>query len=301
MTRGLVLLTLLAFVWGSNWPVMKVVLEEAPVITFRALCLVVSGPSMLLLARANGERLRLRRHDIGPLLLISFFNITAWFLLSAFGLKYMEAGRAAIIAYTMPIWALVPAWLMLGERPTAARLGGLALGVVALAALIAPGAAAIGRAPLGPMLMLLGAALWAIGTVLIKRLRPAMSVLQFSGWQIVLGGLPLVFAALLFERPGAMLEVSAQTALLAVYVIAVPVTIGQFLWLKIVDVLPVTVATVGSLAVPVVGVLSSALWLGEAVQATDALALVLVLAALGLILRPPAAPRASRQDRAVMP
>jgi drug/metabolite transporter (DMT)-like permease len=51
-----------------------------------------------------------------------------------------------------------------------------------------------------------------------------------------------------------------------------------------VDLLPVTVATLGSLAVPVVGVLSSALFLGEKVHGTDALALVLVVSALGLIL-----------------
>jgi len=64
----------------------------------------------------------------------------------------------------------------------------------------------------------------------------------------------------------------------------VSVTFGQFLWLKIVDLLPVTIAALGSLAVPVVGVLSSALFLGEEVHGTDALALVLVVSALGLIL-----------------
>jgi drug/metabolite transporter (DMT)-like permease len=284
MARGVVLLALLAFVWGSNWPVMKVVLGEVPILTFRALCLLFSGPAVLMIARLRGESLRVPSGAFLPLLAISFFNITAWFVLSAFGVALMEAGRAAIIAYTMPILALVPAWLVLGERPTLLGLLGLALGAVALVALIAPAAAAIGTAPLGPLLMLGGAATWGIGTVLIKKLRPPMSILQFTGWQVVLGGAPIIVAALLLDDWSPLARLDPVTALMAAYVIIVPVTCGQFLWLKIVDLLPVTVATLGSLAVPVVGVLSSALMLGEKVHGTDALALVLVVAALGLIL-----------------
>jgi drug/metabolite transporter (DMT)-like permease len=196
----------------------------------------------------------------------------------------MEAGRAAIIAYTMPILALVPAWLVLGERPTQLGLVGLLFGAAALVALIAPAAAAIGAAPTGPLLMLGGAAAWGIGTVLTKRLRPPMSTLQFTGWQVVIGGIPIVVAALLLDDWSALARIDLTTGLLAAYVIAMPVTFGQFLWLKIVDLLPVTVATLGSLAVPVVGVLSSALFLGEKVHPTDAMALVLVVSALGLIL-----------------
>jgi drug/metabolite transporter (DMT)-like permease len=284
MARGIVLLVLLAFVWGSNWPVMKVVLGEVPILTFRALCLLFSGPAVLTIARLRGERLRIPSGALLPLIWIGFFNITAWFVLSAFGVALMEAGRAAIIAYTMPILALVPAWLVLGERPTALGLLGLALGAAALVALIAPAAAAIGAAPAGPLLMLGGAAAWGIGTVLIKKLRPPMSILQFTGWQVVLGGAPIVIAALLLDDWSGIARLDPLTALMAAYVIVVPVTCGQFLWLKIVDLLPVTVATLGSLAVPVVGVLSSALMLGEEVHGTDALALVLVVVALGLIL-----------------
>jgi drug/metabolite transporter (DMT)-like permease len=111
-----------------------------------------------------------------------------------------------------------------------------------------------------------------------------MSILQFGGWQAIIGGGPIIIGALLLDDPAALAHVKLTTALLVAYVILVPATFGQLLWLRIVDVLPVTVATLGSLAVPVVGVLSSALFLGEKVHGTDALALVLVVSALGLIL-----------------
>jgi drug/metabolite transporter (DMT)-like permease len=284
MARGIALLALLALVWGTNWPIMKVVLGTMPILTFRALCLGLSGPVVLAIARARGERIAIPRGAFLPLFAISFLGITVWFVLSALGITLMAAGRAAIIAYTMPILAVVPSWLLLGERPTLFSLLGLLLGAGALAALIAPAAAAIGAAPAGPLLMLCGAGFWAVGTVLVKRLRPPMSTLQFTGWQLVIGGAPIVVAALLHDGPAALAAIDATTWLLTAYVIAIPMTFGQFLWLKIIDLLPVTVATFGSLAVPVVGVLSSALFLDEQVHGTDVLALLLVVAALGLIL-----------------
>jgi drug/metabolite transporter (DMT)-like permease len=284
MARGLAFLAFLAFIWGSNWPVMKVVLGEMPVLTFRTLCLLGSGPALLAIAGARGEKVRLARGALAPLVAISFFNITSWYLLCAFGVLLMEAGRASIIAYTMPILALVPSWLVLGERPTLFGILGFGLGAIALVMLIAPAAAAIGAAPTGPLLMLAGAGCWAIGTVLIKRLRPAMSTLQFTGWQMLIGGAPIVLATPFVDDLGQLARVHVTTALLAAYAIVVPMTFGQFLWLRIIDLLPVTVATFGALAVPVVGVLSSALLLGEKVHATDMAALLLVVSALGLIL-----------------
>jgi drug/metabolite transporter (DMT)-like permease len=184
----------------------------------------------------------------------------------------------------MPILAVVPSWLVLGERPTLFGGLGFILGAVALVMLIAPAAAAIGAAPTGPLLMLAGAACWGIGTVLIKRLRPAMSTLQFTGWQMLIGGVPIVLATPFVDDLGELARLDLTVALLTLYTVVVPMTFGQFLWLRIVDLLPVTVATFGALAVPVVGVLSSALFLGEKVHGTDALALVMVVSALGLIL-----------------
>jgi drug/metabolite transporter (DMT)-like permease len=286
MARGIALVLLLALLWGTNWPILKVVLAEAPLLTFRALGPIIAGPILLAVAHARGESVALRRDYVPALLLTAFFNITCWFLLSAVAVTLMEAGRAAIIDYTMPIWALLPAWVVLGERPGARRLTGLALGVGALAALIGPGAAAVGAAPLGPLVMLLGAMSWAVGTVLVKLLKPPMSVLQFTGWQFLLGGVPMALAALAFEDPAELARLDWPILLLVAYVLVVPGTLGQWLWLKIVDILPVTVATLGALAVPVVGVLSSALALGERIYLTDALALALVLAALLLIALP---------------
>src|SRR5258708_14457537 len=87
---------------------MKVVLGEIPVLPFRALCLLGSGPLLLAIAALRGDPMALRRHEVGPLVLAALFNVTLWHLFSAYGVSLMAAGRASIIAHTTPPWALLP-------------------------------------------------------------------------------------------------------------------------------------------------------------------------------------------------
>lgn len=75
---------------------------------FRAICLLIAVIGMLILVRATGERMRLPpRALVGPLILASAINVTLWHVLTGFGLAYMAAGRAGIIAYLMPVISTV--------------------------------------------------------------------------------------------------------------------------------------------------------------------------------------------------
>ena len=284
LAAGIGLLGFLAIAWGTSWPAMKTAVAHMPILSFRTVCLLASGPALLAIARWRGERLFVPPAERWPLVWVALFNITGWYVTSAAALQWIAAGRASIIAYTMPVWAALLAWPMLGERPTTQRLLALGLGIGALAALLGPAFGGLAESPLGALVMLVGSVSWAIGTLLLKRWRFSMSVLQLSGWQVVVGLVPILVAAVLFENMAEILRISPEIALLLLYIIAVPVTLGQVAWFKIVDLLPASVASLGSLIVPVIGVLSSALFLGEAVRVWDLAALGLVLGALSLVL-----------------
>jgi drug/metabolite transporter (DMT)-like permease len=101
--HSLPLLAGLSLFWGVNWRIMKIVLAEIPVWTFRTLCLVGGGLGLLGLVRANGIFLTIPKKELGALLMVSGMNVTGWHLFSAYGVCYMQAGRASIIAYTMPV------------------------------------------------------------------------------------------------------------------------------------------------------------------------------------------------------
>jgi drug/metabolite transporter (DMT)-like permease len=287
----LLLLAGLSLVWGMNWPAMKFVLADVPVLTFRSLCLWITGPTLLLLARLGGERIGIPRREWPPLLLASFCNVTLWYFGTGMGVSLIPAGRAALLAYTMPIWVALFSAVLLHERLGVRRFSGLVLGMAGIAVLLAPDAAAFRAAPLGAFCVLLAAAGWAIGTVTMKARRFSRSVAQVTGWQLIIGGSPIVLAALWRDPPPNLLALPGETQLVLAYIIGLPMIFGQWAWFKTLDRLPGTVAAIASLAVPIVGLLSSALLLGERLGPHEIAALVLVLLALGLVLVAPAPPR----------
>lgn len=288
---GVLLLAGVSLFWGVNWPVMKVALGEVPAWSFRALCVGAGGVGLLAIARLAGRSLRIPTREAVPLVVVSFFNITVWHLCSAFGLVYMAAGRAAIIAFTMPLWAAVLAVPLLRERLTSMTLAGLALGLTGMAVLVVPDWPAVRAAPLGPLFMLVAAMSWATGTVGLKYCRFTMPVSVLTGWQLLLGGLPVILGALWFDAGFDFRSVGADAWLATLYAASIPMVFCHWAWFKAVTIFPAVVAAIGTLAIPVIGVLSSALALGEPVGADALTALVLVLAALVLVLVLPAVRR----------
>jgi drug/metabolite transporter (DMT)-like permease len=285
------LLAALSLFWGLNWPVMKVVLGEIPVLPFRALCLIASGPLLLAIAALRGDTLALRRHEVVPLLLAALLNVTLWHLFSAYGVSLMAAGRASIIAYTMPAWAMLLSALVLGEPFGARGLVALVLGMGGVGALVLPDLTHIAAAPLGAAGMLGAAVSWAGGTVVMKRFRWNCSVAALTGWQTTLGGLPIIAAAIVVGPfPGLEHADGAGLAALA-YVVLMGMVFSQWAWFSVLGRLPVAIASIGSLAVPMVGVFSSAVLLHEPVGPNELAALLLVVAALATVLLRPAASR----------
>jgi drug/metabolite transporter (DMT)-like permease len=287
---------------------MKLALRELDPWTFRTICLLVGGGGLLALVRMGGQSLRVPRSERRPLALATLFNITLWHLCSAYGLTLIHAGRAAIIAYTMPAWTVIFARLLVGERITPRRLAALGLGLGGMAALIAPEARQLWHAPAGTMLMLIAAASWAFGTVLTKAQRWTIPTAVLTGWQVVLGAVPIALGALFRSVSAAdsgavsRLASLSSTALLGTaYATLVGVIFCHWAWFRLVSILPAAVASIGTLGIPIVGLFTSALVLGEPVGTAELVALVLVVGGLGVLIGglTAAAPESHPAGRAV--
>jgi len=284
---GILLLSSLALFWGLAWPTIKIVLAEMPVLGFRAICCAAGAIGALMLARLGGERIRLRRTEILPVALVGLLNVTLWQLFMAFGLKLLPAGHASIIAYTMPAFATLFGWLLLRERITTSRYWGLALSMSGLAVLVAPEFGRIATAPAGVLLMVGASASWAGGTVGMKYYRWSLSILQNTGWQFALGGIPIYLAAVLSGEQLHLHDLSTEAWICFAYVLICPILFCQWAWLKVVDMLPGSVSAMGTLAVPVVGTLSGAILLGERLETTELVALGLVVLGLAVVALAP--------------
>ncbi len=305
---GFFLLAAITLLWGFNWPIMKSVLTEIPPWTFRLLCLVFGGAGLLLVVRASGRSLAIPKREIKPLILVSLLNITGWHLFSAHGLVNMSAGRASIIAFTMPLWAAILSSFILKERLTKARLLGLFLGISGLSILIGPDFKVFGSEPVGAFFMLIAALSWAAGTVSIKYFHWTMPITLLTAWQLILGGIPIVIGALLLESVTVVFRIPWQVTMVMVYIILVPIIFCQWAWFKVVNLFPASLAAIGTLLIPIIGVFSSALLLGESIGLQEVASLTLIVLALAIVmLRPenawrnlPSPSRAGRGKRRVV-
>ncbi len=283
---GILLLITLSFAWGLNWPMMKLALQDIPVWTFRTLCLMLGGSTLLLLTRLSGHAVALPRDRLAALAFVSLFNITGWHLCSAYGLLNTGSGRAAIIGFTMPLWASLFSVLILKTKPTGRQLLALMFGMAALVTLIGEDLRAVGGAPIGVLFMTLAALNWGLGTILVKKFDWGdMSVMALTGWQQLIGGIPIVIGWLLLEPMPDLASVGWPALIGLGYAIFVAMVFCHTAYFKLVSWLPAHVAAMGVLAVPVVGVVSSAWILGEAVGLGELLALALVVSSLFLLIK----------------
>ena len=285
---GLLLLASLGLFWGLNWPAMKIIVSEMTVWWFRAISVAAGATGLLLVAFLTSRVTHPRRHEIVPLLTCSVFAVCGWHLFTGYGVSLLPAGRASILAFTMPVWASILAVPILGEAMTRTKIVGLVLGLAGLAVLIGPDLVALQAAPTGVLFMMGAAFSWAMGTVLFKRFEWSSPITAIMGWMMVIGLFVIVPGAVLLEPLPDMTTLSTRAWIALIYLFALPMVYCQWAYLKVVRMFPAAIAAIGTLAVPIVGVYSGALLLGETVGWAEFTSMALIVSALTVVLVVPA-------------
>ncbi|HEX9452213.1 MAG TPA: DMT family transporter [Burkholderiales bacterium] len=281
-----ILLAVLTLGWGFNWPMMKMTLAELPVWTFRGLCVSSGAFGLFAIARANRQAIRVPREQWGWLVVISICNVTLWNVFIGYGLRMLPAGRSAILAYSMPIWAVLLSVFILHEKMTRRRLLGLLLGMAGMAVLLGGEVSVMRVSPLGAILVLGGAIAWALGTVLMRRYPTTVSTTALTAWQLLIGGLPIMLGALVIDR-GDWRPIGTAATVGLVYNMTFVFIFCYWAWFKIATTAPPGVSSLSTLMIPVVGVFSGIWLLGESPQWQEYAALMLVIASLATVLIPP--------------
>jgi drug/metabolite transporter (DMT)-like permease len=277
--------------WGVSWPMMKIALSEFPIWTFRAWSCLAAGMCLLGLARLSGGTLLPPAGEWQGLILASLCNVTAWHMAVGYGVVLVASGHAALLAYTMPLWVVLLGTVFLRQPLDLQSIMGMMLGLAGILTLVSADLATLGKAPAGVMLILLGAIAWAAGTLIQKHRRTELSTVALSGWQLVIGSVP-IFIVMPFVEGVRIPNVSGHAWAAGVYLTFVALVICYFLWFKIVSLMPANRASISALLVPAVGIASGALFLDEPFGWREVLALALVAAALVFVLIVPPEKRA---------
>lgn len=263
---------------------MKIALSEVPVWWFRSACVLSGAIGLLSISALGGSNLLPRWREMPALITCATFAIVGWHLLTGYGLTHMPAGRASIISNTMPIWAALFATFLLSERLTGYKIAGLGFGMIGLIVLIGPDLAIVRTAPVGAMFMVGAAMSWAMGTVLFKRTAWSTNVAVTAGWMLLIGALPITVGAILLQPFPDLSTFRADVWWALAYVFLLPMIFGQWAFYKIVHLFSAIVAAIGTMAVPAIGVIASALLVAEPIGERDLLALGLISMALVCVL-----------------
>ena len=114
--RAVLLLALLTLVWGTSWSLFPLAVREVSVWTFRAVAVLGAGLTLLAVARARGQSLRLPRRHWASVVLATVFYLVLWNIASTYAALMIPSGQAAVLGFTMPLWAALFGWVIGAQR-----------------------------------------------------------------------------------------------------------------------------------------------------------------------------------------
>ena len=279
------MLVALSFCWGLTWPAMRLALDEIPPFSLRVVTLGLGGGALMLYAKLQGRALatgswKNRVH----LVVSSVLNVLSFSLLSVIAMMFAATGRVAMIAYTMPVWAALFAWGVLGDRLTRTHMIALALCVAGMTILIWPLAQTTSL--IGLLIALTIAVSWAAGTVYVKYVRMSGDPVANAAWQVVIAFGIVVLLLPFFEGELHLAQAHAKAFGAAIFAGLMGSGLAYFLWFGVIGRIPAMTASLGVLSAPVIGVVSTALLLGEIPTLSDIIGYVLIFAASVCVLLP---------------
>jgi drug/metabolite transporter (DMT)-like permease len=283
--KVLALLALLTLIWGTNWPLFRIALDELPVLTFRSITMVAGALTLTAILLVRGDSFAVPKGKWPALIAASATNILIWNIATSLAVLYIPSGHASVLAYTMPLWVALIGFAAFGQRLTGRLLAAITIGAIAVLALMLPNFRSYESAPAGLFWGLFAGFCWAIGTFIVKRTAWQGMSLSLTFWQVVISLPPILLGALMIDGLPDHWP-SAKALIATIYTGAIPMALGTATWFALVKLLPAQVAALSSIAIPIVAVIGGVLLLDEPLSPLQAVAIASTVVALWLALMP---------------
>jgi drug/metabolite transporter (DMT)-like permease len=269
--------------WGLNWTVTKLIVTEMTPLWAAAIRTGIAAITLLPVLALTGQFIIPKRGDVPVILAISLFHMVAFSALMTAGLKYVPVGRSVVLGYTTPLWVAPAAWFFLDEQLPPQRIAGIALGIAGLVFMFNPTVLnwSDHQAILGNGLLLLSALAWSVSILYTRAHRWIATPFQLVFWEVLLATVILTALAFAFEgRP----KITWTTTLVVAlgYSGIVGNVLGFWAMAVVNRSVPATTTSIGILATPIVGIVSSAVFLRETIDAQLIIAAGVIL--LGVLV-----------------
>ncbi len=281
---AIILLGAIILLWGVNWPIMKVGLNGIGPFSFAASRMVLGGLTMFLAAALTGQLAWPHRQDWPVVISVGLIQIAAFIAMVTYALQFVPAGRSSILAYTTPLWVLPISMLLLKESVDKWKLIGFLLGFAGVVVMFNP-ASFDWHDPdvlLGNGILMFAAMLWAVLITQIRGHQWHGTPLSLAPWQFLVATLALLPIAFYLEGDQ---PIHWSGELWAVILYNGPIATGFCTWaiVTVTRALPALTTSLGTLGVPVTGVVASALVLNEPITGSNLGGLLLIVGGLGVL------------------
>lgn len=283
--QQLLALACITGIWGLNWPIMKIGVTDHPPLTFRVISMWLGLPVLALGLMAMKAPFRIARAHWRELAWLTLFNMMIWHALMIVAVKSLTSGRAAILGYSMPIFSALLGALLFGNRLTPRGWGGVAAAALGVLLLLWHEISNLAGKPVGVLLALVSALAWAFGTQLMRRTTMTVPTVTIAFWMTLMTTLAMTVLALWFEGPPWQAPSAATWGAIAYNAVLI-FGLVQALWLSLARHLTPVASTLSVMLIPVIGVFSGALWLGEVLHWQDYAAVGLMMLAIASVLLP---------------
>ena len=281
--KQLILIIAVTLTWGLNWPVMKMGVTGFPPLTFRAICLWVGVPILGLALRLMHVPFYVARKDYRELFWLAVTNMFVWHVLIILAISLLSSGRAAILGYTMPVFSALLGVAFFGAQMARLQWLGVGAAAVGVSLLLFNELTNFAGQPLGVLMALVAAAVWALGTQKLRRTTIAASTLTLSFWMTLMAAVVLTVMSVMFERHLWVMP-PAKTWGAIVYNGVLIFGFTHAAWFTLARGLPPVASTLSTMMIPVLGVFLGALWLGEVLHWQDWAAVGLMAVAISTVL-----------------
>jgi drug/metabolite transporter (DMT)-like permease len=271
--------------FGLSWPIIKIGLEASTPLWFAAARATLSATTAFVLLACLGRLAWPHRADWPIILSVGALQLSCFFAFSNLGMQSLPAGRSSVFAYTAMLW-VVPLSLMVGEKVGWRAVAGVLLGLAGIVVLVEPLRFDWNDRAIiwGHVWLLLAGFTWAIAIVHIRRHRWKLTPLDALPWQMSVATVLLWVLALIAE-PAGRLELDRKELWMSLlYIGAFAGPIATWAAVSVGRALPPVVGSMGMLGVPLLGIASSVVLLGETITAPLAIGTALVIAGIAIVI-----------------
>jgi drug/metabolite transporter (DMT)-like permease len=275
--RAIIMGLAFAVMWSSAFTSARIIVADASPLFALALRFLISGLLGVAIARAMGQNWRLTRTQWYATILFGICQNALYLGLNFVAMQTVEAGFAAIIASTMPLWVALATWLIFGEKLRPLGIAGLLAGVAGVT-LIMSARISAGVDLYGTMLCVIGVLALTFATLSLRGATSGGNFLMVVGLQMLVGSAALGLAAAVFETP--FLNPSWTLAAAFAYTTLIPGLAATLVWFYLVNRIGAIRAATFHFLNPFFGVAIAAVILSEPLGPRDLLGVAIITAGI---------------------